>query len=135
MARLPAGALRSAQTVAGGLIAAALLALAVAWFMRIRGPGAGIPLVAYIAAGYAVLVAPAVASVLRAARPAPRFEEGMPLTVYVQALQARTIISLGILEGAVMFCVVALIVGPHDWPLVAAAVPLALMVVWFPREE
>jgi hypothetical protein len=43
------------------------------------------------------------------------------------------IAAYGILEGAALFCAVALMVAPNDWPLLAAVIPLGMMILRFPR--
>jgi hypothetical protein len=127
----PPEALRSARIIAAGMLASVLLFLAMAWFMRMREPGSGVPLMAYVTAAYALLV-PFHASFMRAMKPVLPWEGTAP-AVYAQALTARTIVSYAPLEAAALFCGIALILGPFDWPLLAALVPLFTMLAWFPR--
>ena len=45
------------------------------------------------------------------------------------------LILYGEMEGAVMFCAVALMVGPSWLPLLAALIPLGVMASQFPRAD
>lgn len=109
------------------MLAGCLLFLAVAVFLRLQTPvGASLAVVSYMAVAWAV-ASPAVASMVSqqvGRRPA----EG----TFVPD-RAALIVTYGLLESAVIFCAVALIVGAYWWPLAAAVVPLGVMAAQFPR--
>lgn len=94
----------------------------------VRGPEA----VSWIAVAWALL-APVVAVALRgeglAPPPPSTGEEGGG---DVAARLRRTLIFFAILESGVVLAAVALIVSPPVWPLAAALVPLAVMILNLP---
>ena len=47
----------------------------------------------------------------------------------------KTIVFFGVLESAVVFAAVALIVSPPAWPLLAAVFPLAVMALNLPSRQ
>ena len=56
------------------------------------------------------------------------------LSTLVARLQ-KTIVFFGVLESAVVFAAVALIVSPPAWPLLAALFPLAVMALNLPSRQ
>jgi hypothetical protein len=125
--RLDPEELRRRRVLASAMLAGCLLFLAVAVFLRLQTPaGASLAVVSYAAIAWAV-VSPAVASIV-----SEQVGRRPPEGTFVPD-RAALIVMYGILESAVIFCAVALIVGAHWWPLAAAVVPLGVMAAKFPR--
>ncbi len=109
--------------------------LGVAAVVHVNRPLAGgsgeLEVISWMAVAWAAL-APLVATAVRRkglVAPAPGPAEAP------DALAARlqlTIVFFGVLESAVVFAAAALIVSPVPWPLAAACVPLAVMLLNLP---
>jgi hypothetical protein len=129
MALFPAADLRPMRIVAGGMLAAAILFLGIAMAMRTYGGmGGSLEIVTWLASVFA-LVSP-VTGMLMASQAA---RSGAPAGS--TARRTAFLVHYGQMEGAVMFCGVALLVGTNAWPLAAALVPLAIMATEFPRPD
>jgi hypothetical protein len=116
----------SMRVVAGGLIAASVVFLGLATVMHtVMGMRGSLDILTWIACGYA-LVSPVLGN-LMAAQAARNAQSG------VSPRRAALMVSYGVMEMSVMFCGVALMAGPHLWPLAAALVPLGAMIAQFPR--
>jgi hypothetical protein len=103
------------------------VALGVMLAVRLLGTSGSAEIVTWLACAFAVLspVSGVVMAAQAARNPSPNAEASPRRTaMLVQYAQ---------LEAAVLFCGIALVVGPHIWPLFAALVPLGVMVVEFPR--
>jgi hypothetical protein len=125
--RLDPEELKRRRVIAAAMLAGCLLFLAVGVFMRLQMQGgAALAVVAYVAIGWA-LVSPAVASMV-----AEQVSKQPAHGTFVPD-RAAFIATYGILESAVIFCAMALIVGALWWPLAAALVPLGVMGAKFPR--
>jgi hypothetical protein len=119
---------RPMQIVAGGLIAGPVFFLGTGLLLRGTGTQMGdVPILTYVAFG-AALLSPLVAAFVRHQILAPFVHEVPP-----EKKRAALILSFAVLEAATFLCGVAFLLSSTYWPLVAAAVPLATMVVWFPR--
>ena len=127
MASFPPDELRSARIVAGGMLAGAVFFLSLALAMRTL---ADLPrqmeIVTWLACGFALLSP--VSGVFVGALVARN-----PSSAEVSRRRSAMLIQYGQMEAAVLFCGVALMVGPYIWPLLAALVPLGVMVAEFPR--
>ncbi len=127
-APLSADQRRRAWVMTAGLLTASVVMLAGALFLRRIMEPAGPGVVSWLAVAFAVL-SPGVAALVGradAARPQPGVNPG-------EAALLRHLRTSAVLEGAAIFCAVALVVGPEVWPLVAAAVPITALVARFPR--
>ena len=95
-----------------------------AWFLRhsVRSAG-GLPALAYVATAFAV-AAPVISWMMRSLPP-PAGEATSAANA--QAMYAREISSIAVMEGAALFCAIAVLVGPYDWPVIPAAILLALI--------
>lgn len=109
------------------LFSTSALLLGVAWFVRPHLEPQGPRLLSLVACGWALL-SPLAAVLVRGegliAPPRPAAEGASP---------GRRIAFFAVLESAVVLCAAALLVGRLEWPLLAAALPLALMLVNVPR--
>jgi hypothetical protein len=87
-----------------------------------------------MAIGFAAL-APLLATAVRGqglvAVPPATSETPAELAVRLQ----KTIVFFGVLESAVLFAAVALIVSAPPWPLAAAALPLGVMALNLPARQ
>lgn len=124
--------LRTLRIISAAMIGGVLVFLAVALLMRqsLQATG-GLNLVAYLAAGWAVLSVP-IADVLRGARWPTSAPEQDPL--YWKRRGAAHLVSMGLVEGGALLCCVSLMITTTWWPLAAILVPLAAMAAWFPRD-
>jgi len=113
--------LRRMQIVSVGLLAGVASFSLIVLFLRPSMAKSDLPLLAWAAAAWA-LVSPAVASI---------FQRRME--VAVDNPVGAHIALYGMLEGAIFFCLIALLLVREAWPLTAMAVPLAFMVLRFPR--
>jgi hypothetical protein len=108
----------------------AVLAVAAVVHANGRPPGSGeLEVISWMAIAWAAL-APLVAAAVRRkglgpSAPASATDE---LTARLQI----TIVFYGVLESAVVFAAAALFVSPVPWPLAAACIPLAVMVLNLP---
>ncbi len=116
------------------LLGTSAVILAVAAFVNRQGNASGPEIVSWMAIGFAAL-APALATAVRGrglvAAPPAASETPAELAVRLQ----KTIVFFGVLESAVLFAAVALIVSPPPWPLVAAVLPLAVMALNLPPRQ
>jgi len=96
--------------------------------------GSGPEVVSWMAVGWAAL-SPILATLVRGqglvAPPPSQGEAPVDVTARLQ----KTIVFFGVLESAVVFAAVALIVSPPSWPLAAALVPLAVMALNLPSRQ
>jgi hypothetical protein len=117
------------------LLGSSLAVLAVAAFVRWQGLVAGgAEIVSWMSVAFAVL-APLLATAVRgqglvAPPPDPR-----ETSAELQARLQKTIVFFGVLESAVVFAAVALMVGPQPWPLAAALLPLLVMAMNLPSRQ
>lgn len=108
--------------------------LAVAAIMNSQGEsGSGPEVVSWMAVGWAA-AAPLIATLVRGQGlvAAPSHTE---TSADVAARLQKTIVFFGVLESAVIFAAVALIVSPPAWPLAAALFPLAVMALNLPSRR
>ena len=121
---------RAMRIVAGGLIGGAVLFLAIAMFMRtFGGMGGSLEILTWLACAFA-LISPVLGVVVGAQTARnPTSDPG------TDPRKSAFLVMYGQMEASVLFCAVALMVGPSAWPLAAALVPLAVMAVQFPRAE
>jgi hypothetical protein len=117
------------------LLASSAAILGVAALLNSQGKtGSGPEVVSWMAVAWAAL-APLLATVVRGqglVAPSPGQAEAP------EALAARlqkTIVFFGVLESAVVFAAVALIVSPSTWPVAAAVFPLAVMALNLPSRR
>lgn len=124
---------RSLQIISAGMIAAVLLLLPIALFMRqsLR-PTGNLNVLAYLASGWAV-VSVLIGDLMRSARWPTTTPEQDPK--YWRQRSSAQIVSMGIVEGAALFCCISLMITTTWWPLAAILVPLGAMLAWFPREK
>jgi hypothetical protein len=96
--------------------------------------GSGPEVVSWMAVGWAAL-SPILATLVRGqglvAPPPSQGEAAVDVTARLQ----KTIVFFGVLESAVIFAAVALIVSPPSWPLAAALVPLTVMALNLPSRQ
>jgi hypothetical protein len=122
-------------TVPRALLGSSTAILVVAAVVNSQGQGASGPeVVSWMAVAWAA-AAPFLATVVRgeglvATPPSP----GATSADAVARLQ-KTIVFFGVLESAVIFAAVALIVSPPAWPLWAALFPLAVMAFNLPSRQ
>jgi hypothetical protein len=119
-------------TVPRALLGSSAAILVVAALVNSQGQGGSGPdVVSWMAVGWAAL-APVLATFVRGqglvAPPLSQAEAPVEATARLQ----KTIVFFGVLESAVIFAAVALIVSPPSWPLVAAVFPLAVMALNLP---
>jgi hypothetical protein len=132
---MAAESMKAMRIVSVALLASVLLMLAVVLLLRASmhmGGGGGLDIVAYLATGWAVLSLP-VASVLRSAR-WPGATHGQVPPSYWPRRRAAHIVSIAMLDGAALFCCMALLVSASWLPLLGLLLPLGTMLAWFPRE-
>ncbi len=131
----PRDPLSALVMVPRALLGSSAAILAVAAVVSSQGQsGSGPEIVSWMAVGWAA-AAPLLASVVRgqglvAAAPS-QGESPAELAVRLQ----KTIVFFGVLESAVIFAAVALIVSPPIWPLAAALLPLAVMTLNLPSRQ
>ncbi len=122
--------LRQLQIVALGLILGPIVFLGIALLLRATGtPLGNVEVLSYVAIAYAI-ASPLIAGSVRASMTASNTPGPPP-----SPDKARTalIVPLAILEAAAFLCGIALLLTPTYWPLIAAAIPLGTMLLWFPR--
>jgi hypothetical protein len=127
--------LRTLRIISAAMLGAALLFLTLTLVLRpgmLQNSAGGLEIVAYLACGWAALSLP-LASVFRAARWPSTTPEQDP--AYWPKRSAAHLVSMGLLEGAALFCCVTLMISKPWWPLFAMLVPLGGMLAWFPRDE
>ena len=115
------------------LLGSSVAVLAVAAVVHASGRPAGsgeIEVISWMAVAWAAL-APLVATAVRRKRLAPSAPAADELTARLQT----TIVFFGVLESAVVFAAAALMVSPVPWPLAAACLPLAVMLLNLPPRE
>jgi hypothetical protein len=117
------------------LLGGSAVILVVAAFLNLQGQtGSGPEIVSWMAVAWALL-APLQATFVRGqglvAPPSDLAEPPEALTARVQ----KTIVFFGVLDSAVVFAAVALIVSPSAWPLLAALLPLAVMALNLPPRQ
>jgi len=96
--------------------------------------GSGPEIVSWMALGWAA-AAPLLATLVRGqglvAAPPSQGETSADVAARLQ----KTIVFFGVLESAVVFGAVALIVSPPTWPLAASLFPLAVMALNLPSRQ
>lgn len=108
----------------------AVLAVAAVVHANGRPPGSGeLEVISWMAIAWAAL-APLVAAAVRRKGLGPSAPAGA--TDELTARLQITIVFYGVLESAVVFAAAALFVSPVPWPLAAACIPLAVMVLNLP---
>ena len=116
------------------LLGSSVVVLAVAAFVNHSAARAGSPdleVVSWMAVAWCAL-APVVATVVRGqGLVAPPPSQGEAPSELVARLQ-KTIVFFGVLDSGVVFAAAALILSPLLWPLAAALLPLAVMVLNLP---
>jgi hypothetical protein len=114
------------------LLGSSAAILVVAAVLNSQGQtGSGPEVVSWMAVGWAAL-SPILATLVRGlGLVAPPPSPGEAPADVVARLQ-KTIVFFGVLESAVVFAAVALIVSPPSWPLAAALLPLAVMALNLP---
>ncbi len=95
--------------------------------------GSGPEAVSWMAVAWAV-AAPLLAALVRGEGLVAAPPTRAPSVDVVVRLQ-KTIVFFGVLESAVVFAAVALIVSPPAWPLLAAVFPLAVMALNLPSRQ
>ena len=122
-------------TVPRALLGTSAAILTVAAVLHSQGQsGAGPEIVSWMAVAAAAL-APLLATLVRGqglVAPPPSEAETSAETA---ARLQKTIVFFGVLESAVIFAAVALIVSPPAWPLAAALFPLAVMALNLPSRQ
>ena len=127
-APLSADQRRRAWVITAGLLTGSVVILAAALFVRRLIVPTGPAIVSWLAVAFAVL-SPGVAALF--GRTGARGSQ--PGVNPGEAALIRHLRTSALLEGAAIFCAVALVAGPEVWPLVAAAVPITALVVRLPR--
>ena len=121
-------------TVPRALFGTSVAVIAVAAVVHAGGRPAGsgdLEVISWMAVAWAAL-APLVATAVRRKGLAPT----LPGAAAEPAARLQiTIVFFGVLESAVVFAAAALIVSPVPWPLAAACIPLAVMVLNLPPRE
>ena len=117
------------------LLGSSAAILAVSAFVNRQGLlASGSEIVSWMAVGFAAL-APVLATAVRGqglvAPPPTSSETQAELATRLQ----KTIVFFGVLESAVAFCAVAIMVSAPVWPLVAALLPLLVMVLNLPPRQ
>jgi hypothetical protein len=120
---LPPGQRQRLRIVGAALVAGAFAFLAVTAFLGSRMAPTGLAALGYVGAGLALL-SPILARWLRGR--AIQQAEGIPGRAPLAAFQGR-LLQLALLEAATMVCGVTALMSGASWPLLAAAVPLAVM--------
>jgi hypothetical protein len=119
---------RRMRIVSIGMLMGVVLFLGVALLMRLTLTPHPLPIVSWFAAGFALL-SPVIAATVDRARPdAVTARPGAPSPAF-----SRHLVAYATLEAAGILCAAALMVSASLLPLVAAAVPLAAMLLRFPR--
>jgi len=125
---LSADELRRMRIVSIGMLMGVVLFLGVAVLMRGMLRPHPVPIVSWFAAGFALL-SPIIAATVDRARPdAATARPGGPSPAF-----SRHLVGYATLEAAGILCAAALMVSASLVPLVAAAIPLAAMLLRFPR--
>jgi hypothetical protein len=117
------------------LLGSSAAILAVAAVVNSQGQGGSGPeVVSWMAVAWAA-AAPLLATLVRGEGlvAGPPTQGAAPVDL-VTRLQ-KTIVFFGVLESAVVFAAVALIVSPKAWPLLAAVFPLAVMALNLPSRQ
>ena len=114
------------------LLGSSAAVLAIAVFVKQQGLlGGGPEIVSWMAVAFAA-AAPLLATAVRGqglvAGPPPPSETPAELAARLQ----KTIVFFGVLESAVVFCAVALMVSTPPWPLAAALLPILVMALNLP---
>jgi hypothetical protein len=114
------------------LVGGSVVILVIAAVLNLqRQTGSGPEILSWMAVAWAAL-APLQATLVRGqGLVAPSPDRGETPGALAARLQ-KTIVFFGVLDSAVVFAAVALIVSPSPWPLVAALFPLAVMVLNLP---
>jgi len=131
--RVPDDPTEALGVVPRALLGTSLALLVVAAVFNATGRSAGVPAIVSIAAAAWAVVATVVAVATRGqglVAPPPSPSESRQET---GARLRRTLVFFAILESGVILPAVALILCRPPWPLAAAAVPLAAMVLNLPR--
>lgn len=118
------------------LLGSSAAILAVAAVVNSQGQsGSGPEVVSWMAVAWAA-AAPLLATLVRGQGlvAAPPSQGETSVDAVVARLQ-KTIVFFGVLESAVIFAAVALIVSPPAWPLPAALFPLAVMAFNLPSRS
>jgi hypothetical protein len=119
---------RRMRIVSNGMLMGVVLFLGVAVLMRRMLMPHPLPIVSWFAAGFALL-SPIIAATVDRARPdAATVRPGGPSPAF-----SRHLVAYATLEAAGILCAAALMVSASLLPLVAAAIPLAAMLLRFPR--
>ena len=117
------------QVVSGGMLAGVTLFLSVVLFMRFTSErSGGLALMSYGALALGLL-SPVLAAAVDRSLAAQPTDPASGVNRIVQ----RHLVTCGILEGAALFCAMALTLSPDLLPLAAALVPVGTMVLKFPR--
>jgi hypothetical protein len=129
MQETPPSQLRQLQIIALGLILGPLMVFGVGLLVRATGTMLGdVEALSYVAIAFAI-ASPMLAGSVRAIMSAPTAVQPPP----AEKARAAMIVPLAILEAAAFLCGIAFLLTPTYWPLIAAAIPLGTMLVWFPR--
>lgn len=131
--------LRTMQIIAGALMMGVISFAAVAVFMGLQKEVAD-PFIAYIAAGFAVLmfvvhlfVPPMISNgMISQLRHANDIRDESSTAGLIGAYQTHLIIALAMLEGAAFFNLVAYIIAVQWWSLVIVGMLLLAMAMKFP---
>lgn len=118
------------------LLGSSALILAVAAYVnaQVRPGSSDLVVISWMAVGWAAL-APVVATVVRGEGLVPVPPSQPESTPELTARLQKTIVFFGVLESAVVFAAVALMVGPQPWPLAAALLPLLVMAMNLPSRQ
>jgi hypothetical protein len=119
--------------VARAILGGAVMLVGVAYFagrnlLEPQGP----ELIAWIACGLCPALAVAAIAVRGGALVGDELEDHASEAQRL-AWHRRTLFFFALLDAAVILCALSLLMVRNDWPLLAAALPLALMVVNLPR--
>jgi hypothetical protein len=125
----PPNPLTQLQIVCGAMLAGPVMFFGAGLLLRFLGTRpADVPIVTYVACA-AALVSPLVAGFVRSRLTAGFAGEA----VDPQKARRAVIAPIALLEGAALLCATAFLLTPTYWPLLAALVPFATMLAWFPR--
>jgi hypothetical protein len=119
--------------VARAILGGAVLLLAIGWFagrnlLQPVGPG----LFAWIACGLSPLLVLAAVAARGGALVGDELEDHAS-EAQTLAWRRRTLFFFALLDVAVIVCALSLLMVRNDWPLLAAGLPLGLMLVNLPR--